>query len=71
MVPVVVPASLSHTGADRWAYKPVDACLAALVVELNASGRLTSGSCCGHGKGPGAIYFHDGGALELPCSPKP
>lgn len=60
MLEVVVPAHLSATGEDRQAVKPVDACIAAEVAAYNADGRLTAGACCGHGRGPGSIIFHDG-----------
>ncbi len=62
---VNVPAHLSHTGAARWAYKPVDRCIAGLVEALNVAGILTAGSCCGHGKGPGSIILQDGRELVV------
>lgn len=63
---VPVPARCSHTGEFRWAVKPVDRCLARLVVALNAAGALTSGACCGHGKGPGSILLHDRTEIHVP-----
>ena len=31
--------------------KPIDSCIALLVLQLNLAGIKTVGSCCGHGKG--------------------
>lgn len=63
MVRVPVPAELSHTGDLRWAEKPVDRCIAPIVTALNAAGILTSGCCCGHGRGCASITLHDGSEL--------
>ncbi len=57
---VEVPATLSHTGAARRALVPIDRCLAPLIEALNAAGFKTANCCCGHGKGPPSIVFHDG-----------
>lgn len=62
---VPIPARLSHTGALRWDWKLVDRCLADRIASLNDSGRLTSNCCCGHGKGPGWISFHDGTEVRV------
>ena len=61
---VPIPGDLSHTGKPRWDIKTVDRCIAALVEELNGVGELTAGSCCGHGRAPGSIVFHDGRELS-------
>lgn len=65
LVRVCMPAHLSHTGRARWTTKPIDACIAPLVFKLNALELLTANSCCGHGKGPGGIVFHDGTELSV------
>lgn len=62
-VEVVMPAGLSYTGVDRPAVKLVDACIAEQIIALNAQGRLTANSCCGHGKRPGEIIMHDGSSI--------
>lgn len=62
---VPIPASHSHTGKFHWADKPVDRCIAPIVQALNTAGILTSGACCGHGKGPGDIWLHDGRELVV------
>ena len=49
-----------------WRTIKLDACVAPLVLFLNLSGLVTIGSCCGHGKTPGAIAFEDGTEIELP-----
>jgi len=49
-VRVHIPSNLSHTGEARWDTKPVDACIADLVDDLNKAGVITLSSCCGHGK---------------------
>lgn len=53
------------TGRGKWAYRKIDRCLAPLVQALNVAGIYTSNSCCGHGKGSGGIYLHDGRYLEI------
>lgn len=64
-VDVIMPAGLSHTGADRPATKPIDACIAEQVRALNAEGRLTANSCCGHGRPGGEIIMHDGTTIPV------
>jgi hypothetical protein len=64
-MPVTIPAHLSHTGAQRTEYKPIDACIAPIVEALNARGILTEASCCGHGKGAGSIVLQDGRELVI------
>lgn len=64
-VRVPIPASLSHTGKPRWAKKPIDRCIAPLVKALNDAGVFTVGSCCGHGRGSGAIALADGRELKV------
>lgn len=66
---VNIPAHLSYSGEARWDDKPVDSCIAPIVDALNKAGILTSGCCCGHGKGPGEILLQDGRVLTLPASP--
>jgi hypothetical protein len=60
MLPVIVPAYLSHTGKAHAKIVGVDACIADQVRRLNEEGRLTANCCCGHGRGPGSIILHDG-----------
>lgn len=50
---------------ERRAVVPIDRCIAPLVVALQAAGILTTNSCCGHGKGPGAIILDDGRWLVI------
>lgn len=64
-VMVPMPASLSHTGAARWAVKGVDSCIAPLVEALNVAGLHTANSCCGHGREPGQIILHDGRVVGI------
>lgn len=59
-VRVNVPADLSYTGRQRWAFKPIDACLAPLVRALNALGLHTRSCCCGHGRIDGHVLLQDG-----------
>lgn len=62
---VPIPAHLSHTGADRWDTKPVDACIASIVGALNTASVWTVSSCCGHGRGAGRIDLWDGRVLRV------
>ena len=62
-VEVTVPASMSHTGADRRAIKPIDRCVAPLVALCDRRGIGTAGSCCGHG-GIGSLLLAD--ARDIP-----
>ncbi|KKN03223.1 hypothetical protein LCGC14_1109770 [marine sediment metagenome] len=76
-VEVFISADVSHTGADRFDIKPIDACIAPIVRALTNAGILTGGSCCGHGKADGWIYLEDGRELVIrksgrsSCSPRP
>lgn len=63
---VTIPEDLSHTGKERQATKPIDACVADLVMALNAVGVLTRVSCCGHGK-EGQIDLADGTVIKIPA----
>lgn len=58
-IAVPIPADLSHTGKERIALKPIDACIADLVQGLNEHGIKTRASCCGHGNNPGVIVLED------------
>lgn len=62
---VPIPANCSWTGEFRWAMKPIDRCIAPYVKALNDADLYTGGSCCGHGKTPGCISFHDGTVFEI------
>lgn len=62
---VKIPASLSHTGKDRWAWKEIDSCIADIVEALERAGIDMQGSCCGHGKGFGDIILRDGRFLTI------
>lgn len=64
-VRVPIPASLSHTGRDRWDVKGVDACIADIVRALNAGGVRTAQSCCGHGREDGSIILWDGREIVI------
>ena len=65
MLKVWIPAELSHTREGRWAWKPIDPCIAPLVKELNEAGMITVGSCCGHGVEDGTIALLDGRELVV------
>jgi hypothetical protein len=65
VLPVVVPADLSHTGEARVAAKPVDACIAPIVAALNAAAVPTVGSCCGHGRTLPTIPLADGRVVVI------
>lgn len=57
---VWICAKDSPSGEGFWANKPVDACLAPLINAFNDLGFLTRSCCCGHGKRPFSIVFHNG-----------
>lgn len=63
VVSVLVPASVSCTGSDRRARKPIDRCIASLVEALDRAGVRMTGSCCGHGRSPATIGLDDGSEL--------
>ena len=65
LVRVPIQGTISHTGYQRWADKPVDRCIARLGQSLNAGGVYTVASCCGHGKRPGSIVLLDGRTLAV------
>lgn len=65
ILPVVIPASLSHTGEARVEAKPIDACIAPIVAALNAAAVPTAGSCCGHGKTLPMIQLADGRCVVI------
>jgi len=62
---VPIPARCSYTGKFRWAVKGIDKCLAPYIKALNDAGLYTGGCCCGHGKSPGTISFHDGTVFNI------
>lgn len=62
-VEVRMPASQSYTGEERRKVVGIDSCIAPLVEALVKGGVLTTGSCCGHGKGLGYIGLSDGREL--------
>ena len=62
---LVIPADLSHTGAEYIKEVGVDACIAPLVKALNDAGIRTRTSCCGHGRTLGRIQLVDGRTLEI------
>lgn len=68
-VVVTIVAEASSTGKRRQAIKPVDFCLADLVRDLNRRGRITIGSCCGHGK-DGEILFESEPPMTIPAKLK-
>ena len=65
LVPVLVPAKLSHTGKDSAKLANIDKCIAPLVRALNAAGLITVASCCGHGHKPGSIILQDDSEILL------
>lgn len=65
---VTVPARLSSDGKAYRGLKSIDRCIAPIVEALNNAGIMTANSCCGHGKGPGGIFLHDGRYLEIQYS---
>ena len=64
-VAVTIPAGMSHTGKERVAIKPIDACIADIVKALNDGGVKTVSCCCGHGAYPGHIALADGRVLMV------
>ena len=62
---VFIPAYLSHTHEDRFAFKKIDKCIAPIVRALNSNGIYTTQSCCGHGKTDGYIDLLDGRRLVI------
>lgn len=62
---IFLPARFSRATQDRWAWKPVDACIAPIVQALNNAGLGTVASCCGHGTRPGNIALADGRELII------
>ncbi len=65
LVKVLIPADLSHTGRERWDKKPIDKCIANIVVALQKAGINMRSSCCGHGRGDGEILLQDGRVLTI------
>jgi hypothetical protein len=72
-VPLVVPIdpAVAHDGQFKWAERLIDRCMVPLIEAFNARGMYTTNCCCGHGTGPGKIFFHDGQELDLPTLPLP
>ena len=70
-VRVKIPVDLSFTGAERWEWKNIDACIALIVKSLQEGGIDMRSSCCGHGNGKGEIVLNDGRTLVIeeanPC----
>ncbi len=64
-----VPHNLSHMGRQYVCMKPIDQCLAPAIKALNAIGAKTAGCCCGHGKNPGSIKFHNGTEIRTKQQP--
>jgi len=62
---VFIPASLSHTGEDRFDIKGIDRCIAPIVRALTNAGIYPIQSCCGHGNGDGRIDLYDGRTLII------
>jgi hypothetical protein len=62
---VPIPARLAWDGQFQWAVRGVDSCIADLVQALNAAGIYTANCCCGHDKGDGIIFLHDGRVLII------
>lgn len=67
-LPVTVDASLSHSGSTEVKRKPIDRCIAPIVMALEAAGIYMLGSCCGHGERDGTIVLADGRTLTINMS---
>lgn len=65
VMPLVVPARLSHTGKSYLKLVAVDECIFPIVKALNDGGVPTEGSCCGHGEQFGSIILSDGRELII------
>ena len=62
---VRIPSDLSNTEQVRWSNVKIDSCIADIVDALQKGGVDMRASCCGHGKGFGDIYLHDGRVLLI------
>ena len=62
---VPVPAGDAWEGEMMWKIKPIDLCLAPIIVALNSAGVLTRSHCCGHGQYRPEIVLHDGRILVI------
>ena len=51
--------------ARRHAVKPIDTCVAGVIIALNGVGIGTIGSCCGHGTADMSVLLDDGRELLL------
>lgn len=65
LLKVTIPAKNSHTGVAQVKEVPIDSCIYDIVKLLNEKYKLTAGSCCGHGKSPASIIFHDGTEIVI------
>ena len=61
---VTIPASHSSTGKDKRKVVDIDSCFYEFVELLNDNGFPTVAHCCGHGKQPAVIAFHDKGVIK-------
>lgn len=61
---VIVSDNLSYTSLKEYRKKPIDTCIAPIVMWLNEHGFLTANCCCGHGD-LGSIIFHDGIEIKI------
>lgn len=64
-VAVHVDARISFEGVQVIKNKPVDRCIAPIVLALDRAGIFMLGSCCGHGERPGEILLSDGRMLVI------
>lgn len=59
VMPLEIPADVSHSGKAYIKNVGVDACLAPIIKALNDAGVKTVACCCGHGKSLGSIHLAD------------
>ena len=51
-------------GSEKVA-RPIDSCIARIVLALEKENIRMEGSCCGHGRNPGQIILADGRVLTI------
>lgn len=53
------------TIGSRKVFRPIDKCIARIVLALEENNIHMEGSCCGHGKNDGEIILADGRILRI------